>query len=162
MAGGYQDTLVNALLNGTPAARINDRLAQLEARQKELEAELARSSAPDPIRLHPSMAATYRTRVADLVRSLEDPDRAEEAREALRALIDKVVLTPVPGPGKRPVPRVDLHGALAEILALGLSREKGMVSKARTAEAVAAAECAVFLVAGACNRRRLPGPSCFA
>ncbi len=151
-----QDTLVNALLNGTPAARINDRLAQLEARQKQLEAELATSEAPPPVRLHPSMAETYRTRVADLVRALEEPDRSGEARDALRALIDKVVLTPVEGAGKRPLPRIDLHGALAEILALGLTREKALASKAKAATGAAAAECAVFLVAGTGFGHKLP------
>ena len=49
------------------------------------------------MRLHPSIAETYRTRVADLAHALEKPARAGEARDTLRALIDKVVLTPVKG-----------------------------------------------------------------
>jgi len=40
------------------------------------------------------LAETYRERVATLVRGLSETEGAEEALEAVRTLIDKIVLTP--------------------------------------------------------------------
>lgn len=77
-----QDILVNALLAGTPADRIKDRMAQLLARQKQLEKELARAPASDAtLRLHPKMADTYHTRIKSLIARLIEPDNSMEARD---------------------------------------------------------------------------------
>lgn len=51
--------------------------------------------------------------MAELHRLLEDPATREEASEAIRQLIDKVVLTPIAGKLQ-----IDLHGELAAILGL--------------------------------------------
>ena len=86
----------------------------LDARRKELEAQLARAdAAPAPVPLHPKMSQTYRQRVAALIRGLADSEGLEEAREAIRGLIEKIVLTPcAEGPGRV----IDFHGALASLL----------------------------------------------
>ena len=61
------------------------------------------------------MSETYRERVATLIRGLGEGEGMEEAREAIRGLIEKIVLTPrAEGPGLT----VDLHGALASLLLL--------------------------------------------
>jgi hypothetical protein len=66
------------------------------ARREELEARLASADEPPPL-LHPSMANLYRERVAALAEALEHPDTRTEAVEAIRGLIDAIVLTPVEG-----------------------------------------------------------------
>lgn len=119
-----QDLLVNALLAGTPADRIKDRMVQLEARKKQLETILAATPAKDAaLRIHPRMAETSNRRIRSLVAQLTEPDSDSEAREAIRGLIEKIVVTPVPTGGKRMQPQLDLHGALAGILALSLGVE---------------------------------------
>ena len=57
-------------------------------------AELKQSKAPEPY-LHPNMADVYRRKIAELAEALNGDDLAcASAREALRALIDRVVLIP--------------------------------------------------------------------
>ena len=116
--------LVDAIIAGVPADQVKDRMIELDARRKDLERQLAASPAPDPIRIHPGMAKSYRTRIGQLIAGLSENDRMEEAKEALRALIEKIVLVPVPpeesGSGKsdgRPG-LIHLHGALASLLRL--------------------------------------------
>ena len=143
-----QDLLVNALLAGTPADRIKDRMAQLEARQKQLEAELAVAPARDAfLRIHPKMADTYHVRIKALINQLSEPDSDVEAREAIRGLIEKIVVTPVPTGGKRMEPQLDLHGALAGILAFSLGSE-AKPEQQRTSCEQEVMQSVVFLVAG--------------
>ena len=117
--------LVDAIIAGVPADQVKDRMIELDARRKDLERQLAASPAPDPIRIHPGMATTYRARIGQLIAGLSENDRMEEAKEALRALVEKVELVPVPpeesGSGKsdgRPGLAIHLHGALASLLRL--------------------------------------------
>lgn len=108
--------LVDAIIAGVPAEQVKDRMIALDTRRRELENVLAAAPVPDPVRFHPSMARTYRTRVGALIRGLSDADGMDEAKEALRCLIEKIVLVPVEGEdgGKHLV--IDLHGALAGLL----------------------------------------------
>ena len=119
-----QDVLVNAILAGTPASRINAKLAQLEARQTQLETELAAAPAPGAtIRIHPRMAENWQERIQTLIASLSTPNQEGEARDAIRGLIEKIVATPVPTKGKRMKLDLVLHGDLAGILALSLGAD---------------------------------------
>lgn len=52
-----------------------------------------------------------------MIAGLTEPDQESEAREAIRGLIEKIVATPVPGPGKRNRLELTLHD-LAGVLAL--------------------------------------------
>ncbi|WP_035026326.1 recombinase family protein [Gemmobacter nectariphilus] len=108
--------LVDAIIAGVPADQVKDKMIALDARRKELEAQIAQAdAAPAPVRLHPKMSETYRERVAALIQGLADREGMEEAREAIRGLIEKIVLTPrAEGPGLT----VELHGALASLLLL--------------------------------------------
>lgn len=81
--------LVDAIIAGVPAEQVKDRVIELDARRKELERDVVSAPAPDPVRFHPSIAKTYRDRVGQLIRSLSDPEGAEKAKEALRALVEK-------------------------------------------------------------------------
>ncbi len=108
--------LVDAIIAGVPPDQVKDKMIALDVRRKELEAQLAQADAsPAPVRLHPKMSETYRERVAALIRGLAESEGMEEAREAIRGLIEKIVLTPrTDGPGLM----IDLHGALASLLLL--------------------------------------------
>jgi site-specific DNA recombinase len=120
-----QDVLVDAILAGTPADRIKSKLEQLELRQKQLGRELAHSPAASSssIRIHPMMAQTYHERIKALVQGLTNPDQESEARDAVRGLIEEFVATPVATCGKRMRLDLQLHGDLAEILALSLGTD---------------------------------------
>ena len=70
-----------------------DRLRELEARQDELTASLARGPADIPD-IHPNVASIYRRKVARLADALDNPGERDEAASAIRGLIDRIVLTP--------------------------------------------------------------------
>jgi hypothetical protein len=61
------------------------------------------------------MAQRYRREVENLRNALDREDGRSQAAEHLRALIDKIVLTPEKG---REDLRIDLHGDLAGILSI--------------------------------------------
>ncbi|WP_237183452.1 hypothetical protein [Roseovarius mucosus] len=82
-----------------------------------------------------------------------------EAKEAIRGLIDKIVITPVPTGGKRMEPQLDLHGALAGILALSLGGA-GKSGQQKTSLEQEVMQSIVFMVAGGRNRRSLPNLRC--
>ena len=108
------DTLLNLILKGGAAERINAKMVQLEARKGELERALAEAEEPPPL-LHPEMASFYREQVAALHLALGiggDQDRAEAAQR-LRSLVSKIVLTPEDGKLA-----IDVHGDLAGILGI--------------------------------------------
>jgi site-specific DNA recombinase len=105
-----QDLLVNAILAGTPAERIKDRMSQLEIRQNQIEKDLAAAPSPPSLRIHPMMAETYRQRIQSLLQALTQADAASEARDAVRGLIEKIVATPVATSGKRMRLDLQLHG----------------------------------------------------
>jgi site-specific DNA recombinase len=92
---------VDAILAGIPPLKLKDRIEQLEARKTEL------------TDLLPSAAAIYARKVAKLTEALNHPDERLQAAEALRLLIEKIVLTPGPERGE-----IDamLYGELGAIL----------------------------------------------
>ncbi|MDT0684582.1 recombinase family protein [Roseicyclus sp. F158] len=71
------DKLVDAIVAGVPAEQVKDRMIVLDARRKDLEAELAETTAPSPLRYHPAMVVTYRERVGALIRGLGDAEGME-------------------------------------------------------------------------------------
>ncbi|CUJ81278.1 hypothetical protein PH7735_00001 [Shimia thalassica] len=131
------DRLVQALIDGAPASAVKGKMAELEERKAKLESDLKSAPSPQPV-LHPNMSSLYHAKVSNLADALNASDLRNEAAEALRALIDKVVLTPTEEGYD-----IDLQGDLAGIL--GLATEP----KAKTAEAgVAEAVLQLSLVAG--------------
>jgi hypothetical protein len=108
--------LVDAILKGVPAEQVVDRMNALDARRKQLLAELSSMAEAQAVRLHPSMAETYRNRVRDLVAGLTagDGHGAPKTSEAIRALVDRIVVTPSAGDPKELA--VDLEGVLAQLL----------------------------------------------
>jgi site-specific DNA recombinase len=109
------DRLIQALLDGVRGSQVKEKMAELEARKRQLETSLEQG-APAPLRLHPNMGERYRNQVTGLIEALNEPDRRTEAAELIRALVDCIVFSPAAGNPKRAT--LDLHGDLAGILAL--------------------------------------------
>ena len=83
---------------------------ELQARKEFLVAQLSAADAPVPL-LHPNLAALYREKVTSLAAALQHPDSRSEAGEALRGLVDAIVLVPA---GSEL--RIELKGNLAAML----------------------------------------------
>jgi hypothetical protein len=88
--------LIEMVMSGVPPAEVKDEMIANAARREELKAKLAAADAPPPL-LHPEMAELYRQKVTTLAQALEHPETRTEASEALRGLIDAIVLTTGPG-----------------------------------------------------------------
>jgi site-specific DNA recombinase len=68
-------------------------VAQAKEEKARCEAELREVAAEKIVALHPGLAGQYRKRIRDLTDAL-DGDDATATREAVRALIDRIVVTP--------------------------------------------------------------------
>ncbi|WP_310531409.1 recombinase family protein [Novosphingobium sp.] len=114
------DKLVDLILDGGQADRLNEKMLMLEKRQKELKKFLETAKEPEPL-LHPEMATFYRERVRELYAALKsEPKQPQtEVTEVLRSLISQVILTPQDGELQ-----IDVRGELAGILNLSLKRKK--------------------------------------
>ena len=113
--------IIQAIKDGVPADLIKDELEQISARQTELSKQLESESKEVRPFIHPAMAGRYKKAVNDLKRSLTDGD-AGQVKENVRALIEKIVLTPKKEEQRL---KIDLYGDLAGILKIA-SEEKAM------------------------------------
>ena len=105
------DRCVDAIIQGVPPAQVKDRMVELEARRATLKAHVNQAKTPEPY-LHPNMADVYRRKVDQLAEALSGDDLASAgAREALRMLIERVIVTPAADGAT-----IDLIGDLAGIL----------------------------------------------
>ena len=101
-----------------PASEVRDELNANALRREELKARLAAADAPPPL-LHPEMAQLYRQKVTTLAQALEHPETRTEASDALRGLIDAIVLTPDEG-----ALRIELRGNLAAMLSAAVHAKR--------------------------------------
>lgn len=99
-------------------------MRELEARQDEIETLIANMNEPPPL-LHPNMAGIYRTRLAALHEARLRDETKAEAAEAIRALVDQVILVPEGGELA-----IVLRGDLAAMLTYAANRRPGAVSGA--------------------------------
>lgn len=107
------ERLVDAIVNGTPAAAVNDRLRTLETERLALEVAVVRADAEDSVvSFHPAIAAQYRRHVEDLQAGLAG---GAEIFEKVRRLVDKIVVTPV---GNKKPAEIEVHGLFAELLSI--------------------------------------------
>lgn len=90
------------------------------------------SDAPQDVPdIHPNIAETYRRRIERLTEALSHPDDAFEAADAIREVIDRIVVTPGEQRGSY---TVTLQGELGTILDwIDRSGKPGYKSKADTA-----------------------------
>src|SRR5207302_1154285 len=98
------------VLTGAAPSVVKDELHAKAAKREELPARPAAADAPPPL-LHPEMAQLYRQNVTALAQALEHQETRTEASEALRGLIDAIVLTPNQGELQ-----IELKGNLAAML----------------------------------------------
>ena len=120
--------LADAIVAGIPADQVNDRMQELSDRRNALESELSRVPGVDPIRFHPRMANTYRERIQHLISGLVKSGELQTAQEALRGLVERIILQPCVESGKLDI---ILDGALSGLLtlALGSKRAEGSTDK---------------------------------
>ncbi|MES2034904.1 MAG: recombinase family protein [Pseudomonadota bacterium] len=115
-AGRRADRLVDQVADGALSGRaVKAKLAELEARQAKLSAELAAIAAGgDVVALHPHAAARYRAMVEDLQAKLEGDQLAERdaARTALRLVIRNVLYHPGERRGEW---RLEIDGDLSSL-----------------------------------------------
>jgi site-specific DNA recombinase len=100
---------IQAIKDGVSALSIKDELLSLEARKAELQSRLEAPEMPEL--LHPRMADVYREKVGSLCLALESEVTRTGAREAIRALIEAILLEP---DGERL--KITLKGDLAGML----------------------------------------------
>ena len=105
-------------MDSVPASEVRDELTANAARREELKAKLAAADAPPPL-LHPEMADLYRQKVTTLAEALEQPETRTEATEALRGLVDAIILTPDEG-----ALRIELKGNLAAMLSAATNTKR--------------------------------------
>ena len=132
--------LIQAIKDGVSALSIKDELMKLEARKAELQSRLEAPEMPEL--LHPRMSDVYREKVGSLCLALEGEESRTGAADAIRALVDAIVLKP---DGERL--SITLKGDLA-----------GMLSAARDSKRspdTGDLMVQIKLVAGARNRRYL-------
>ena len=67
------------------------------------------------------MARIYRTKVIELAKALQRPESRIEATEALRGLVDAIVLTPAPGMEEL---AIELRGNLAAMLGATVQKKR--------------------------------------
>ena len=85
--------LVDALCNGVPAEEVKDRMIKLSTRKKELDVMIKSNTKPVTL-LHPNMALTYQAKLDELFTALTNDATKDSASEAIRSLIDTVILSP--------------------------------------------------------------------
>ncbi|WP_441232356.1 recombinase family protein [Tardiphaga sp. 215_C5_N2_1] len=105
--------IIEAIKNGFYNEALKREANFIEDRKSEIR-RLLMDAPEEKIFLHPNMAEKYRKEVSKLVQALNDPKQFNEAAEYVRALIDKVVLTPDPDSDTDLT--IDLYGDLAGIL----------------------------------------------
>ncbi|WP_119084620.1 recombinase family protein [Altererythrobacter sp. B11] len=144
------DMLLNLILRGGVADKINAKMIALEARKKDLEVELAQSEAPPPM-LHPNMAIHYHRQLKGLHEAISDMDEASrlQARDILHSMLQSIAISP---DGESHT-KVDIRGDLAGIIAI-CRQQKGR-PKAAVNGAIAYADEGTaglnYMIAGKCS-----------
>ena len=100
--------------------------------------------APAQPRLHPNLAQVYRDKVARLHEALQSAPDAQGALDAVRRLIERIILTPVPDARGC---EIELIGEIAAMVRLGLPDERA-ASRPISATGHALFESSVKVVAG--------------
>ena len=100
--------LIEMVMEGVAPSVVKDELNANTTRREQLQAKLAATEEPPPL-LPPEMARIYRAKVT----ALQDPDSRSEATEALRGLVDAIVLTP---DERGNALQIELRGNLAAML----------------------------------------------
>jgi len=140
-----RDNLIQAIKDGIPASAVKDDLARVTQEIERTEEKLQnRQNLDDKPFLHPAMAERYKAGITELIDALRGNEGYGEAKQHVRALIEKITLTPVEG---RKDLEVHLYGDLAGILSLASRNEDTRLNICFPD--IKKSENAKFLVAGA-------------
>jgi len=104
--------IVTLIEDGAGSRALVARLRELEVREDDLNARLAQAPIDLPD-IHPNIAEIYARKVARLAEALNHPDERIDAVDAIRGLIEKIILTPGT---KRGQLEATLYGELGTIL----------------------------------------------
>ncbi|WP_367159355.1 hypothetical protein ABUE34_08750 [Kozakia baliensis] len=121
---------------------------KLEASKVELDALLS-SELEDTLDIHPNVAALFKKKVERLTESLNQPEDRAEASEAVRALVEKIVLSPG---DKRGEIFATLYGELGTLLKFVNQKD---TKSAKSLKVLTKTSMWKSVVAGACNQRKL-------
>jgi site-specific DNA recombinase len=99
--------------DGDPSS-VRDQLRKLEARKREITADLRTREGDMDIAIHPNLPDLYRRKVAKLQQVLGDEATRPQAVEIIRSLIDRIEVHPGQRRGRC---EVIVVGALGQILA---------------------------------------------
>jgi hypothetical protein len=135
--------LIEMVMNGVAPSEVRHETNANATRREALKAKLAAADEPPPL-LHPEMTRIYRAKVTELARALQEPDSRSEATEALRGLVDAIVLTPDQAGETL---QIELRGNLATMLGATVQTKRSPESDDLSLQ--------VSLVAGARNQRYL-------
>ncbi|MEO1309054.1 MAG: hypothetical protein AAFV31_04425 [Pseudomonadota bacterium] len=111
-------------MDGVPGELVKDDAIRVDQRMRYLK-QLLEDKHEKPSVFEPGIAARYKREVNRLIDSLNSDDHREEASELIRALIDRIVLSPS---RDRDRPIIDLEGDLAGILAVATGNDKAALS----------------------------------
>lgn len=130
---GKMTNLVEAIANGgSDFAEIRDTMTALKARREQLNRDRADIEQPSVITLMPNFADEYRRRWSDLQAAFGEESCREKNAPALRAMIDKITLTPDPKADNGLA--IEISGKLRELLAFATGNktpEKGTTAMER-------------------------------
>jgi site-specific DNA recombinase len=104
--------IMTAIENGMFDLHMKARMQELRDRETELNALLS-SELEDVLDIHPNVASIFKKKVERLTETLNQPEDRAEASEAVRALVEKIVLSPG---GKRGEIFATLYGELGTLL----------------------------------------------
>jgi site-specific DNA recombinase len=85
--------IIYEIKDGFAGPELQAEMDELQARKESLLAQLATADAPVAL-LHPNLAALYREKVTTLASALQNAESRSEAAEALRGLVDAIILVP--------------------------------------------------------------------
>ncbi|GLK75724.1 hypothetical protein GCM10008171_09780 [Methylopila jiangsuensis] len=111
------DRMVQAIKDGFATPKLKEDMHVLLDRRKELR-WLLMSTQEAPAPLNPNMALRERQEVASLIRAMSEPDSRAEATGLVRALVERIVITPDPKDGLV----IDVHGDLAGIFNVAIAK----------------------------------------
>ena len=111
--------IVKAIEDGAYSSALKDRLTRLDQQKAEATALLATAAPKPQIRLHPNLSALYKAKLEQLGTALNDPTIAAGAGDAVRNLVERIVLTPLEGALK-----AELFGDLARLIAFAEGKER--------------------------------------
>lgn len=135
--------IIDAIENGAWSPTLQERLTALETDKRAIIATQSIEAEPtNVIEIRPATAETYRNLVIKFTAALSDVDDRAGAAEALRSLIDKIVMVPdAVAPDRH---QIELYGDMAVALKLGTA----LTSRRSPGSASALRESQVSVVAG--------------